>query len=192
MGLKSIFDGLYVDQLIRKEDSGAFVVYPHGMLGRGYALPAEREPAMRRRLRAVMLVALVIPISCSVLLTRIAAEGALSTLDWLMVAASGVLLLSAISYWQSRIVAGLVPAAGQRMSKREWLRRGRQSRPGWTLWFSAILGGFLAVTATATIIVGVTDQDWLAALSGLFLLIVGTALGVDGVVGMIERGRLAN
>jgi hypothetical protein len=40
MGLKSIFDGLYVNQLIQKNERDETIIYPHGMMGRGYVLPS--------------------------------------------------------------------------------------------------------------------------------------------------------
>ena len=189
MGLRSIFDGLYIDQLIRKDESGAFVIYPHGMLGRGYTLPAEQEPAMRLRLRWLMLASLIVGISFSSLLARITDNGAVTALGWVVIAGLGALLLSAIVFWQSRLASGLEPVGGPRMSTGEWLRRGRQSRPAWTLWFSAILGGIMTVASTAALIVGVTDHDGLVMVSGLFLLIISAVAGVDGVLGLIERGR---
>lgn len=189
MGLRSIFDGLYIDQLIRKDERGAFVIYPHGMMGRGYTLPAEQEPVIRQRLRTLMLVSLIVGISFGMVFLRVTDKGVVTALGWVVIAGLGALLLAGIVYWQSRLAIGLEPLPGPRISTGEWLRRGRHSRPAWTLWFSAILGGIMTVASTAALIVGVTDHDGLVMASGLFLLIVSVLAGVDGVLGLIERGR---
>jgi hypothetical protein len=113
MGLKSIFDGLYVNQLIQKNERDETIIYPHGMIGRGYVLPAEREAQVRDRLRLTMLVALVIGIGFGMTVMRMLdAEPDVSPLIWGAISASAVLLFSSLIYSQSRLATGLQPVAG--------------------------------------------------------------------------------
>jgi hypothetical protein len=188
MGLKSIFDGLYVNQLIQKNERDETIIYPHGMMGRGYVLPAEREAQVRDRLRLTMLVALVIGIGFGMTVMRMLdAEPDVSPLIWGAISASAVLLFSGLIYYQSRLVTGLQPVVGPRPSLREWLRRGRQARPAWTYWFSLVAGVILLTAAAAAIASG---TGVLVLASGVFLLLIGGLGAVDGVLGLKEHATL--
>jgi hypothetical protein len=188
MGLKSIFDGLYVNQLIQKNERDETIIYPHGMMGRGYVLPAEREAQVRDRLRLTMLVALVIGIGFGMTVMRMLdAEPDVSPLIWGAISASAVLLFSGLIYYQSRLATGLQPVVGPRPSLREWLRRGHQARPAWTYWFSLFAGVFLLTAAAAAIASG---TGVLVLASGVFLLLIGGLGAVDGVLGLKEHATL--
>ncbi|MEI9898816.1 MAG: hypothetical protein WDN31_00340 [Hyphomicrobium sp.] len=188
MGLKSIIDGLYVDQLIQKNDNGSFVIYPHGMLGRGYLLPADREPQMRQRVRTMMLVSVIMSVTFAIVISRLAdQQHAVSPLGWAINAGIGALLLAGIVLYQRRLAAGLRPAAGPRPSVGEWLRRGRRSRPAWTCWFSTILGAFMALLSALAIGVGIGGTDILVTVSGIIMLAVSVFAAWDGILGLKER-----
>lgn len=188
MGLKSIFDGLYVDQLIQKNERGEFIVYPSGMIGRGYRLPPEHESTIRQRLRMLMLISLIAGTSFGIFLLRIVqSPSPMSPLGWVLIAGLAVLLFGAIFYAQSRLTAGLEPVAGPRPSPRQWLRGARAMRPAWTYWLCVIGGGLLALAAIAAIVVGITDGDWLVTASGAFLLAISVLCGVDGVLALRQR-----
>ncbi len=190
MGLKSIFDGIYVDQLIQKNERGEFVIYPYGIMGGGYVLPAEREPAMRRRMRLTMLVALILGTTLGVLLMRVVqSENAVSPFAWLALVGIGAPLLFAMIYHQRRLAVGLEPAAGPRPSAREWLRGGRRARPSWTYWFSTIVGLLLALLSMGAIGVGIADGDGVVIASGIFLLAISVFSAWDGLLGLNERRR---
>lgn len=190
MGLKNIFDGLYVDQLIQKNERGEIVIYPYGMMGGGYVLPAEREPAMRRRMRLTMLVALILGLVLGVLVLRVAqSENGISPLYWLALIGIGAPLLAAMIYYQRRLAVGLEPVAGPRPSAGEWLRRGRRARPAWTYWLNAVVGVLLVLLAMPVIALGPAQGDMVVTGSGVFLLLLG-GLGVwDGTLGLMERAR---
>lgn len=188
MGLKSIFDGLYVDQLIRKDERGAFVIYPHGLLGRGYVLPAEKEPAVRQRLRTVMLGSIIVSVAFAMFISRvIAPTNDVGALGWGIIAALGAILLAGIITFQRRLAVGLEPVPGPRPSLREWMRRGRQSRPIWTYWFCVVCGALLGLISAAAIGVGIADGDALVIGSSVFLLLVSALAAWDGVRGLSER-----
>jgi len=132
MGLKSIFDGLYIDQLIQKNEQGEFILYPHGLMGRGYLLPADREPAIRQRLRLTMLLSLIVGTMYGLFALRVVESGHVdSLLGWLLVIAIAVLLVGGILFYQSRLADGLEPEPGKQPTTGEWLRRGRKARPTW-------------------------------------------------------------
>jgi hypothetical protein len=190
MGLKSIFDGIYVDQLIQKNERGEFVIYPSGLLGRGYLLPAEREASMRQRLRVVMFVSIIIGTSFGMFLVRVTqSENSVSPLGWGVIAVIGAVVLGAIFYFQSRLAIGLEPVAGPRLSRIEWLRRGRRARPTWTYWFSIIVGLLMTFASVAALIVGVTEGGPIVVVSGLFMLVISVLAAVDGALGLIERAK---
>lgn len=188
MGLKSIFDALYVDQLIQKSDDGRFTLYPHGMMGGGYQLPAEREPAMRQRVRATMIVSLIVGIAFGMFYVRVAEQGsAISLLAYLGAIGMGVLAFAGLILYQRRLAKGLEPVAGPKPSAGEWLRRGRRSRPAWTYRFCIILGTLMAVMSIAALGVGFSDSDMLVIGSGIFLLAISVFAAWDGVLGLRER-----
>ena len=59
MPATGIFDALFVNQLFRTNTQGQTVYYPHGVTGREYLVPPEREPGLRSGLRWLVLFALV-------------------------------------------------------------------------------------------------------------------------------------
>ena len=113
MGIKSIFDGLYVDQLFQKDERGRTVFYPHGLMGRGYRLPADREARVRRSMRRLLLVALVLGISFGLLVLRIMhTPGEVPPAIWLVGGGAFVLLLGLVAHLQARLALGLEPVSG--------------------------------------------------------------------------------
>jgi hypothetical protein len=191
MGLKSIFDGLYIDQLIQKNEQGEFILYPNGLMGRGYLLPADREPAIRQRLRLTMLLSLIVGTMYGLFALRVVESGHVdSLLGWLLVIAIAVLLVGGILFYQSRLADGLEPVPGKQPTTGEWLRRGRQARPTWTYWFSAIAGALLLLMSVAAIAVGMSDNDYFIVGCGVFLVLVSVLGAWDGVLGLKERSRV--
>lgn len=191
-GMVRIFDGLYVDQLFQKNERGETVFYPHGLLGRGYLLPAEREAGIRRRMRLIMLLALVIGISFGLLVVRLIEEaGTLPLTGWLIAGGGFVLLLGLIAFSQSRLAAGLEPVSTQSPSMREFLRRGRAARASWTYWASIVLGLVSLLFAGAGFAFGLAEDGLAGFASGAFFLLVGSMLTWDGVLGLIERSKAA-
>jgi uncharacterized membrane protein YfcA len=190
MGLKSIFDGLYIDQLIQKNDQGEFILYPHGLMGRGYLLPADREPAIRQRLRLTMLLSLIVGTMYGLFALRVVESSHVgSLLGWLLVIAIAVLLVGGILFYQSRLADGLEPVRGKQPSTGEWLRRGRQARPTWTYWVSAVAGVLLLLMSVAAIAVGMSDNDHFIVGCGVFLVLVSVLGAWDGLLGLKERSR---
>jgi hypothetical protein len=188
MGLKSVFDALYVDQLIQKSDDGRFTLYPHGMMGRGYQLPADAEPAMRGRVRTMMIVALFIGIAFGMFYVRVAEQGsALSLLAHLSAIGVGVLGFAGLIFYQRRLARGLEPAGERKPSAAEFLRGGRRTRPAWTYRFCIFLGSLLALMSIAALGVGASDGDVLVIVSGLVMLGVSVFAAWDGVLGLRER-----
>lgn len=188
MGLRSIFDGIYVDQLIQKNDQGDFTVYPYGIMGRGYVLPADREPHMRQRLRRLMLVSVVAGVVFAMAISRIAGlENAVSPLGWAAIIAIGAALFASLIYYQRRLARGLQHAPGPRPSVGEWLRRGRQSRPTWTYRFGVVAGLFLGLLSVLALGVGAVDGDALVIACSVFLLAISILAIWDGLLGLKDR-----
>jgi len=188
MGLKSIFDAVYIDSLIQQDDSGQTIIYPHGMLGRGYIVPAEREPILRRRLRMVMAVALVIGISLGMLLLHaIDAKGAVGPRGWAALSVMALLLFAGLRYVQGRLARGLEPLASARVSRSEWLRRARRARPVWTYWLSIAAGALMGIASVAAIALGISDGDKLVAVSGIVMIGISVFAAWDGWKGVKER-----
>jgi amino acid transporter len=186
MGIRGIFDGIYVDQLIQKNERGELVVYPHGMFGAGYMLPAELEPTMRRRVRTMMFISIVIGTVFAMLVMRVA-DASVTPLGWVVIAGIGGALIAGIIYYQRGLASGLQPVSGPQPSVGEWLRRGRQSRATWTYWFSAVLGLIMAPLSVAGIAAGFIDADLLVTVCSLFLLAVSLLAIWDGILGINER-----
>lgn len=187
MGLTRIFDGLYVDQMFQKNERGEVIFYPSGLMGHGYLLPAEREAAMRQSMRRLMAFSLAGGIGFAIVAMRFLS----ASFDPLTVLASGgafVVLLGLITILQRRLAHNLKPVA-ERVSVREWLRRGRQARQPWTYGASVILGLLTLLLAGAGFALGLWEGDPLTIAGGLFLLAVGTLLTWDGVMGLIERSH---
>lgn len=156
MGIKSIFDGLYVDQLFQKDERGQTVFYPHGLMGRGYRLPADREARVRRSMRRLLLVALVLGISFGLLVLRIMhTPGEVPPAIWLVGGGAFVLLLGLVAHLQARLALGLEPVSGPRPSVGEWLRAGRRVRALWTHWACIGLGLFGLLMAGAGFAFGI-------------------------------------
>jgi hypothetical protein len=192
MGIKSIFDGLYVDQLFQKNERGETVFYPFGLMGGGYRLPVEREGDVRQSMRRLMLVSLVVGISFGLLALRMVEQPAPTPLmGWLIGGGVFALLLGVIVHFQSRLAKGLEPAVGPRPSARAWLRSGRAARALWTHWTCVGLGLFALLMAGAGFAFGLADGDPWGFASGAFMLLVGAALTWDGVLGLIERSKAA-
>jgi len=191
MGIKSIFDGLYVDQLFQKDERGRTVFYPHGLMGRGYRLPADREARVRRSMRRLLLVALVLGISFGLLVLRIMhTPGEVPPAIWLLGGGAFVLLLGLVAHLQARLALGLEPVSGPRPSVGEWLRAGRRVRALWTHWACIGLGLFGLLMAGAGFAFGIADGDPWGFASGAFMLLAGAALTWDGVLGLIERAKV--
>jgi hypothetical protein len=192
MSVKSIFDGLYLDQLFQKNERGETVFYPHGLMGRGYLLPAEREDGVRNRMRLLMIVALVGGGSLGLLLLRIVnSAGTVQPVGWLIGGGLFALFIGALVPFQSRLAQGLTPVEGPRPSALEWLKAGRAARSRWTHWACLGLGAFSLLMAIAGFAFGYADGDQWAFASGGFMLLVGTALTWDGALGLVERSRTA-
>lgn len=189
-GIVRIFDGLYVDQLFQKNERGETVFYPHGLLGRGYLLPADREAGIRRRMRMLVLMALAIGISVGLLVVKIIEEARTLPLTGLL-AAAGVLLLALLAFFQSRLAAGLEPVSTPSPSMREFLRRGRAARASWTYWACIMLGLVSLLLAGAGFAFGLAEEGLAGFASGTFFLLVGSMLTWDGVLGLIERSKAA-
>ena len=70
MGVTSIFDALFVNQLFGTNARGETVFYPNGRAARGYLVPAEREAGVRSGMRRLALAALIGAIVFAVVLPR--------------------------------------------------------------------------------------------------------------------------
>ncbi len=189
MGFSAIFDGLYVDQLIQKKD-GDTIIYPHGLLGRGYVLPAGEEPLFRRRMRLMMLVSITLGAAFAMFMLRIAqSDNPISLIDGAAIAGMAVLLFAGLRYYQGRLVAGLEPVAGARPTLRDWLRNARQARPTWTYWASIIFGLVMGLGSAAAIPLGASDGETSVVVSGAIMLVLSILAVIDGGIGITERRR---
>lgn len=114
MSAAGIFDALFVNQLFRTNTQGQTVYYPHGVTGRGYLVPPDREAGLRSGLRWLVLVALVGVNLLVVIIPRLieAWLGYQIALPWFI---GGALIIGVASVWAiirclSRLGAGLETA----------------------------------------------------------------------------------
>lgn len=115
MGLTRIFDRVFLDQLFQTNALGETVFYPNGAAGRGFLLPAEREPVVRSGVRRLLLLALLGSLALVVLVPR-AIEGALGftlPLGWFVggVAVVLVVMVTVIIRALARLTHGLAPVS---------------------------------------------------------------------------------
>lgn len=187
MGLKSIFDGLYVDQLIQKNDRGEAVIYPHGLAGRGYVLPPERIDAMRSKLRKLMLVSLATGLFGAIAFMPVLTNGGhVPVLTW--VGAAGVILaFVAVIYMQRHLADGLQPNATARPSVGVFLRNARMARPLWSLWGEVVLGALVFIPCSRDLLSAVHAADSIAIGQNMFMLLVGGWMLWDGTKGVMQR-----
>ncbi len=192
MGLKSIFDGLYVDQLIQKNDRGEAVMYPHGLAGRGYVLPPERIEAMRGKLRNLMLVSLATGLFGAIAFIPILTNGGhVPVLTW--VGAVGVILAFAVViYMQRHLADGLQANATARPSIGAFLRNARMARPLWSLWSEVVFGAIVIVPSSRDLFSAVHAADSIAIGQSVFMLLVGGLILWDGARGVMQRRNAAS
>jgi hypothetical protein len=185
--MKRLIDGLYVDQLFQRTETGDTVYYPYGMIGPGYLLSAEREAEIRRATRLLMLVSLVSGGAFGLFALRVVnSPGSLTLVGGLVLGGVMAGLVGLVVYLQSRLVRGLERAPEPRPAARDWLKRARGARPTWALAAFIVLGVLCVILSAGGFLVG----DALGVLSGIVLLLIGGLLLWDGVRGLIERSRL--
>lgn len=113
MGVMTIFDWLFVDQLFHKNERGETIFYPNGLLARGYLVPREREPSVRSGMRRLVLAAFIGALVLVVVVPRVIETwlGFTLPLSWFVGGAAVVTVVgvAAIIYCLSRLAAGLEP-----------------------------------------------------------------------------------
>ncbi len=190
MGLRSVFDGLYVNQLFQRNEQGETLFYPFGLMGRGYLLPREREEGVRQSMRRLMVASLVVGLVFGLLAVRVVeAAGTVQPVSWLISGTAFLLLLGSIVYFQARLTHGLVAATGSRPQAGEWLKRARRSRPSWTYWASVVSGVLTLLLGAAGTAFSANDGDIIGIAGGAFLFIAGGFLTWDGLKGLIDRSK---
>ena len=115
MGVTSMFDALFVNQLFRTDARGETVFYPNGAAARGYLVPVERVASIKSGVRRLALAALIGAIVFAVVLPR-AIEAWMDMtipLGWFI--AYAVVAFS-IAFWAiihalSRLTVGLQPVS---------------------------------------------------------------------------------
>lgn len=114
MSVTGVFDALFVNQLFRTNPQGQTVYYPHGVTGRGYLVPPDKESSLRSGLRWLVLFALVGVNLLLIIIPRLieAWLGYEIALPWFLagVTIAGVAGVSLIIRWMSRLAAGLETA----------------------------------------------------------------------------------
>jgi hypothetical protein len=191
MILKRIIDAMFVDQLFQKNEQGETVMYPHGLVGRGYALPQERVAEARREMRQLMMVALATGmLGAFVVLGMIAKGNSMSLQGWMLGIAVIALPLAGVVYLQLRLASGLKEASGHRPSGLEWLRRARMQRPTWSLWVEIALGVWLLWDpAVPGILSAFETGDYSGVASGFALVLLGAYVIWDGAMGLVGKAR---
>lgn len=182
------FDGVFVDPVFEKNDRSETIYYPFGLLGQGYLAPEDRLAGLRQAARGLWIFTLVATISLILLLRRIDITGAVG---WLIYACAFALLIGVIVYLQARLAAGLKPTQSPRPSAGQRLRRARAARPSWSHWVLFLIGAFNLLLAGTGIALGISDTDLVTIALPALWLVVGAALTLDGVLGLIERSKAA-
>lgn len=115
MGVTSMFDALFVNQLFGTDARGETVFYPNGRAARGYLVPPEREAGVRSGVRRLALAALIGAIVFAVVLPRSieAWVGMTMPLGWFIAYAlvAFSVAFGAIIYVLSRLTVGLQPVS---------------------------------------------------------------------------------
>jgi hypothetical protein len=182
------FDGVFVDPVFQKNDHGETIFYPFGLLGQGYLAPEDRLAGLRQAARGLWIFTLVATISLVPLSRKMDIPGAVG---WLIYACAFALLIGVIVHLQARLAAGLKPTQSPRPSAGLRLRRARAARPPWSHWVLFLIGAFNLLLAGTGLTLGISDSDLVTiALAALWLL-VGAALTLDGVLGLIEQSKAA-
>lgn len=196
MGLRNIFDGLYVDQLIQKNERGESVIYPHGLAGHGYVLPPERVEAVRTKMRRLMLLAVATGLVGSFVVLRIyAAGGHVSPATWVLGAGGSVLALAAVIAMQLRLASGLKKSATEqrRPSIGVFMRNARMARPLWSLWGEVALGAVVLVPGMQDLIAALNTADPTGIGQNALIVFIGGYILWDGAIGILQRrgGRVS-
>jgi hypothetical protein len=187
MGIKSIFDGLYVDQLIQTNERGEAVIYPHGLAGRGYLLPPDRMDSMRAKLRNLMLVSLATGLVGAIALVPVLATGGrVPVLTWIA-AVAVVSAFAVILYIQRHLADGLQPSATARPSVGIFMRNARMARPLWSLWGEVIIGALVLFACTPDLLTAANAASYTGIAQNVFMLLIGAWLLWDGAIGVMQR-----
>jgi hypothetical protein len=102
------FDSL-TDKQFETTDAGEVIYHPRGIFGRGYRVPADHLPRVRRVARSLMLVT-VVGIALFLLVPRfIEYPEAIRPFGWLIPYGALAVLFGVIEWLASRAVSGLDP-----------------------------------------------------------------------------------
>ncbi|MEI9899470.1 MAG: hypothetical protein WDN31_04275 [Hyphomicrobium sp.] len=173
----------YVDQVVQTNEQGEIIVYPYGLFGRGYLLPAGEEQTFRDRLSKATYQSLTM---ASAFGLPVAYATRVGYISWPVQAAIWSAILAGILYSQWQLAAGLQPAPNQ-VPIGERLRRARQARPPWTYWYTIGFGLFLVPLGVGT--AAIANGNWLVIPGSVMMMVLGVYGVIDGVLGLIERSR---
>ena len=171
--------------LFTRNEAGQTVMYPNGVLGRGYILPsAETEQRMRRILMWMIIAAGVAG--------GLGGQGMFAYFgrpaDWPMHAWVAALIAfaalgAAYRLIAARLAQGLAPVEA-RLTVLDALKRQSEAMPRWYLVFLAIFSPIMAMGAAHGIAMGPATS--MRVLSGIGLVLFGTTT-VQAIYGLTRR-----
>jgi hypothetical protein len=182
-----ILDSL-IDKQFETTEAGEVIYHPHGVFGRGYRVPSDHLPRVRKVARSLMLLT-VAGIALFLLIPRVIDyPEAIRSFGWLMPYGGLAVLLGVIQWLAWRAVSGLESVQPPPWPER--LHRDLQTTPAWVFWVSIACGLWFGVISLAAILgAGYENQRTFNIVAGVLLLPLSAALIWYGALGVSARRR---
>jgi len=173
-------------QLFKLDESGRRLVFPNGVLGRGYVLPDEAaEARLRRALMWIMIGAIVIGVAVSqIIVLALGDPGQWPSAAWAGIGAALVAIALGYRAIVGRLVRGLASTSA-RLSMLEAIERQAKALPRWYLWFMAGTGVLLGLGSIGMALSAGSTPERLMGVAGALLFAMVLLQAVYG----LSRGR---
>lgn len=168
--------------LFKRDPNDRLVMFPNGVLGRGYLVPdAGQEMRLRRTLMWVIISAGLL----GGVFSQVAMMAFGSPADWpLAVWAAALLALAALTgafrLVANRLAQGLEPSEMRLGAREAWMRQA-EAMPRWYLWTLAVGGGLMVAGSVMWM---VTAQGLIEQLLGLLGLALFGGIVLQAVLGL--------
>lgn len=168
--------------LFKRDEEGRTVVFPNGVMGRGYVVPdAATEQKMRRSLMWLIITSgLVGGVGMQIMLALFGQVVGWTAKPWGITVAA--LLAIGIVHWivAAQLARGMTPA-GQRLGVVEALKRQAEAMPRWYLGLMVIVAALMVAGSAVWMVVGTSMAKYLLGLCGIGLFGVLMMQAVHGL-----------
>jgi hypothetical protein len=172
---------MLTSHLFKQDDSGRTIVFPYGVLGRGYVLDPRNEVRIRRSLGTLTMVAILLGVAGSQVVLLL--FGNPSEWPYQVWGALGAALLSyGVGY--RLIVAHLVQdlaVSPARLGLFEAVEKQAQAMPRWYLWVMFCTALMLCAGAAIATVAAGTMAERVMGMGGLVLFAIVLAQSVYGL-----------